>query len=133
MTREERIAEKPHLCECCHRPIDVGEKYADYYEYYKMQDYWQHYRFHLGCDVKSEKVKKDKKLSIEERLDKKLAKEGRFPVACDGIKYWLCGINYDERGNKFYIIKNWEDNIACSKKLDYIMKNFRDENGKLVI
>lgn len=112
-----RTASKNFLCEKCNTLIPNGTQYFDSWEYnIKSGTYW-HRRFHNECVNNTKNVIKDNSVllsknnvTIFDRIQNKIEKEGGCLIASnDGIKCYICGIHYDEEGNKSFLCETWEE------------------------
>ena len=104
-----RIATKNFLCEKCNQLIKSGESYYDWWNT-TLDNYYYHRRFHINCLDNKEKIinKKPEKLTLLERLQKKLDEENSCLImAHNGEKCYVCGIHYDEDGEKKILCETW--------------------------
>lgn len=139
-----RTASKNFLCEKCNTLIPNGTEYFDSWEYNtKSGTYW-HRRFHKECVCNNKNVTNDdfvlssvtrnnstqlKANNIFDRVQKLIEHEnGSLIIAKDGIKYYICGIVYNENDEKVFLCKTWEDKKPFFETADN-MKKYIDYNG----
>lgn len=134
-----RIASKNFLCEKCNKLISSGESYFDWWNTNKDGTYY-HRRFHIGC-INNTTVStstdfsniKSNKLTIFEHVQNLLEKENGCLLAVNypkNEKCYVCGIHYDEDGNKSFLCETWEDRKPYYVDLETFKKSYVDENGK---
>lgn len=127
-----RIASKNFLCEKCNNLISKGEQYFDWWNVNKDSVYY-HKRFHINClnnirtnptQLKSSNFVTEikDKLNIFDRVQKLLNVEGCLIASNDGVKYYICGIHYDEKGNKSFLCETWEDRKPFYETADNLKK-----------
>ena len=129
-----RIASKNFLCEKCNNLISKGERYFDWWNTNKDATYY-HRRFHIGCmnnttvsaSTDSSNITSSKS-TIFDRVQKLLDVEGCLIASNDGIKCYICGLHYDEEGNKSFLCETWEDRKPFYETADN-MKKYIDCNG----
>ena len=129
-----RTAKQNHLCTKCNEIISNGEKYYDWYNTNKEGTYY-HRRFHIGCIEKKESGSNNKsaiKPTIVERVQKLLDKNNGCIMAVDygkHIKCYVCGIHYDEEGNKTILCETWGERKPYYEDVEYFRTNYVDVDG----
>ena len=129
-----RTASKNFLCEKCNTLIPNGPEYFDSWDY---NNTW-HKRFHKECvcdtrteptQLKSSNSVTENKPNIFDRVQKLIEREkGSLIIAKDGIKYYICGIVYNENNEKVFLCETWGDKKPFFETADN-MKKYIDCNG----
>ena len=127
-----RIATKNFLCEKCNQLIKCGDRYADYWNVTLNNNYY-HKRFHLEC-IKCKQDNSEnsnaKKNDIFERIQKKLNDEnGSLLASNKGTKCYICGIKYDDDGNKLILCETWNERFPYYETAENFRKNYWDAYG----
>lgn len=126
-----RTASKNFLCEKCNNVINKGEKYFDWWNINQNGVYY-HRRFHQNClnnkkvtDNLSQSKLTNNKSTIFDRIQKSIDDEGGCLIALNYLnneKCYICGIHYDEKGNKSFLCETWEDRKPFYESADNMKK-----------
>lgn len=133
-----RTASKNFLCEKCNTLIPNGTEYFDSWDYNNKSGTYWHKRFHKECvcdtrtestQLKSSNSITENKPNIFDRVQKLIEHEkGSLIIAKDGIKYYICGIVYNENNEKVFLCETWGDKKPFFETADN-MKKYIDCNG----
>lgn len=129
-----RIATKNFLCEKCNNLISKNEQYFDWWNT-RLDGSYYHKRFHLTCMNKTPTVSKPtittkSKPTIFDRILKLIEQEnGCLPASNNGIKCYICGIHYDEAGNKCFLCETWGDRKPYYESAEIVRTKYHDYKG----